>query len=98
MSPTDDAPATKKDITMLMTEIGKLYEANERWKDEILESSEQWKNEIIMANEKWKDEIKAHFDFVAENIKYDFKGAFKDKVEQHEDRLVRLEEHVGTTA
>jgi hypothetical protein len=42
--------------------------------------------------------LKEHFDFVAENIKHDFQGAFKDKLEQHEDRIVRLEEHAGLVA
>lgn len=81
----DQAPATKKDIKMLMDQIGKLYDANEGWKDEILE-----------ANEKWKDELKEHFDTIAENIHHDMlKGALNDKVEQCKDRIVRLEQHVG---
>lgn len=29
------APATKEDIALLMEQIGKLYDANEQWKDEI---------------------------------------------------------------
>lgn len=29
------APATKADIHMMMGEIGKLYDANERWKEEV---------------------------------------------------------------
>ena len=34
---TDDkqAPATKQDMAMLMDELGKLYDVNERWKDEL---------------------------------------------------------------
>jgi predicted nucleic acid-binding Zn-ribbon protein len=86
--PDDSAPATKNDIAMLMDEIGKLYDANEKWKDEILE-----------ANEKWKDELKKHFDVIAENIHHDMlKGALNDKVEQHEDRIQNLEQHTGLIA
>lgn len=70
------APATKADIAALMDQIGKLYDANEGWKEEVLR----------------------HFDVVAEQIKHDFNGAFSDKVEQHEERLLRLEEHVGLAA
>ncbi|OGJ58141.1 hypothetical protein A3H22_00080 [Candidatus Peribacteria bacterium RIFCSPLOWO2_12_FULL_55_15] len=36
-----------------------------------------------------------HFNVVAENLVHDFKGIFKDRLEQHEDRIVRLEQHVG---
>lgn len=31
------APATKADIQMLMEQIGMLYDANQRWKSEIME-------------------------------------------------------------
>lgn len=82
------APATKQDVRLLMDEIGKLYRANERWKDEILD-----------ADEKWKEELKQHFDVIAENIKYDFlHGALPDKIQNHENRLVRLEDRVGIVA
>lgn len=40
-------------------------------------------------------DIKRHFDVVAENMLYDFKGAFKDKLSVHDDRLDRLEVHTG---
>ena len=33
----DQTPATKADITALMDSIGKLYDANERWKEELKE-------------------------------------------------------------
>lgn len=83
--PTDgSALATKDDIRLLMEEIGKLYAANERWKGELEE-------QIAVSETRMKD----HFDLVAENIRHDFNGAFGDKIEQHEDRLVRLERHAG---
>ena len=73
---------------MLMDELGKLYQANERWKDEILD-----------ANEKWKEELKQHFDVIAENIRHDLlKGALHDKIEQHDDRILHLEQHAGLAA
>ena len=71
--PLADAPATKADIRMLMVEIGKLYDANQRW----------------------KDELKGHFDLAVENIRTDLVGANKDKIENHEHRLGRLEKHTG---
>lgn len=42
--------------------------------------------------------VKDHFDVVAENIKHDFQAAFHDKLEQHEDRLVRVERKTGIAA
>ena len=67
-----------------MEEIGKLYDANERWK-----------NEILTANARWKEEILTHFDLVAETMRYDLLGAHKDRIENHEDRIRRLERHAG---
>jgi hypothetical protein len=67
------APATKQDIQLLMTAIGKLYDANEQW----------------------KEELKHHFDLTAETIRQDVQGANKDRIEDHENRIVRLEEHTG---
>ncbi len=85
MPKTDDnSPATKGDITILMESIGKLYDANAGWKDEILE-----------ANEKWKDEIIRHFDVVAENMKVDYQGIFKDRTEQHTEDIAGLKKRVS---
>lgn len=46
----------------------------------------------------WKKEIIHEFHVVAEDIKHDFKGAFKGKLEQHDDRILCLEQHVGLAA
>ena len=71
--------------------IGQLHQANER----LYQANERWKNEILDANKEWKEEIKHHFEFVAENLLHDFRGAKQDKIEQHEDRIARLERHAG---
>ena len=76
--------ATKTDIAMLMSEIGKLYDANHRWKDEItrqIGDSEQ--------------RTKRHFDLAVEHIRAELLGARKDAIENQADRIVRLEQHVG---
>jgi len=39
--------------------------------------------------------IMRHFDVVSENLAYDFRGAFTDKLSMHDDRLNRLEMHTG---
>ena len=59
---TDDtALATKADITGLMEHIDgsikSLYDATERWKDEMLSANKGWKDEILSATELWKDDI-----------------------------------------
>ncbi len=95
MTRDDTAPATKQDIRLLMDEIGKLYAANERWKDELADRTESWTVEMSERMEAWKGEVKEHFDVVAENIRHDFRGAFSDKLDQHEGRLLRLERQAG---
>lgn len=73
--------ATKKDIELLMEQMGSYYEKTER---RIGQSEER---------------MKQYFDVVAENIKHDFlHGAIPDKMEQHEDRIIRLEQSVGLAA
>lgn len=44
----------------------------------------------------WKKEIIHEFHIVEENIRHDLlKGALNDKIAQHEDRIIRIEQHVG---
>jgi hypothetical protein len=71
-----------------MDEIGRLYAATERWKDEIIGQVD----ERIAASE---GRVTRHFDVVAETIRHDFRGAFSDKLDQHEDQLLRLERQAG---
>lgn len=93
------APATKADVGLIMNEIGKLYMANEQWKDEL--------HEYI--DEK-AQEAKDHFDVVAENIKHDLWGihpsatlraspdkisVLNDRSKNHEERLVVVERQLA---
>lgn len=81
MQRDDTAPATKKDIEQFVEHIQSLIaNMEERMEERITKEGE---------------ETRRHFDVVAENIKHDFQGAFHDKLEQHEDRIVRLEGRVG---
>ena len=44
----------------------------------------------------FQKEIKHYFDIIAENIRHDLvRGALNDKVQQHEDRILRLEKHAA---
>lgn len=73
----DTTPATKADIQMLMDSIGKLYDANERWKDEVM------------------SDVKRHFDVVVEQIRHDLKGANREAIEVHKDRTNDHETRIG---
>ncbi len=61
MPKASQAPATKADIKLLMGEIGKLYGANERWKNELKQhfdlAVENISAELKGAN---KDKIESH--------------------------------------
>jgi archaellum component FlaC len=45
--------------------------------------------------EVWKEEVKEHFNLVAENLRYDLVGIYKDRTEDHEHRIKRLERKTG---
>ncbi len=68
-------------------------------KKDIKELREELKKDIKELKEKNLSDMERrlvqHFNVVAENLVYDFKGVFKDRLEQHEDRIVRLEHHTG---
>lgn len=72
---------------MLMKEIGKLYDAQDGWKQEILRQQKRWKDDIIR-----------HFDVTAENMRHDLLGANRDEIEAVKDRVTRLERHTGLVA
>lgn len=72
------APATKEDIGLIMNEIGKLYMANEQWKNDLEESIE-----------KKAEETKQHFDVVAENLHANMLGAHTDKISVIDDRSLQ---------
>jgi predicted methyltransferase len=91
MTTDPNAPATKEDIRLLMDELGRLYAANERWKDDIIGQVD----ERIVASE---ERVTGYFDVVAETIRHDFRGAFSDKLDQHEDRIIRVERQAGLRA
>lgn len=89
------APATKADIALLMQEMGKLYDANYRWKEELKEYVTRWKIEMMEKMDKWKDDLHRHFDVVAEDMRHDVFGINNDRFEVHEDRIRRLERKAG---
>ena len=96
--PNDSVPATKSDIKLLMAELGKLYDATERWKDELADKSQR--QQVLSVSE-----MKQHFDLTVEQIRYDLLAAnreqielLRDRSEGHENRITRLEQHAGYVA
>lgn len=88
MAAQNQSPATKEDICLLMEQMGKYYDQTDKNIGELRQDMTAWKKEIIH-----------EFYVVAENIRHDLlKGALHDKIEQHEDRIIRLEQHVGLAA
>lgn len=43
-------------------------------------------------------DLMRYFKVVAEDLTHDYRGIFKDRLEQHDDRIVRLEQHTGLRA
>lgn len=85
----DHTPATKKDLRDLEWRIAATIDAQ-------LEQSEGRIDAKMSAKlEELESRLTRHFTLVAENLVHDFQGIFKDRLEQHEDRLTRLEQHTG---
>ena len=103
-SDNTQSPATKQDIAMLMEEIGKLYDANQRWKDEIIQktvSKQEWRVELDALRLEMKAQNSKMFDefrLVAEDLRHELFGITKDRLEGHEERIVRLERHTKLVA
>ena len=87
MGDRSQSPATKEDVKGIMEYLVR--------NDARTSSLEKKMDVLEKKMERDKKEIIHEFHVVAEDIKHDFKGAFHDKLEQHEDRIVRLEQNMG---
>ena len=91
--PTDNlqAAATKEDLRSFMdqisTQIDGLYQADERWKDEIISRVDSKIHEV-----------EHHLLVAMEALRSDVQAMYNDKLSQHEDRIGRLEKHAGFVA
>ena len=91
MSDDVQVPATKADIQMLMEQMGKLYDASEQWKEEVITTLDERIDGKIGQSE---ERMKHYFDLTVETIRHDLLSANKDRIENHEDRLRRLERKI----
>jgi hypothetical protein len=84
----DSSPATKADIKGFVEHVDatikELYDANERWKDEILN---EVKRHFDVAVEDIRHDL--------EGANRDEIDVLKDSKRDHEKRITRLEQNVG---
>lgn len=90
--------STKKDLQELRAETRNDLQATEK------KLTQSFSRDLQATESRLKNDMQAmetrlmqHFNVVAENLVHDFHGVFKDRLEQHEDRIVRLEQHAGLT-
>ena len=83
----DFVQANKKDmkdfVQLIMNQIDALYEANQKWKDEIMNHFD------VVAENMHHDLLGAHKDKI---------GVLSDRSEKHEKRIAKLEQHTGLIA
>jgi len=84
MTNDKDTAASKEDIRGLMEQMGIYYARTEEQLAGMKEEMAEWKEDVIH-----------QFKVIAEDLRHDLIGTHKDKVEDHEDRLFRLERHTG---
>lgn len=83
-----DVSTLKQDVQDLKVDVRGLYEFSARNELQLHELRQE-----VSAS---KEEVKRHFDVVAENIRHDFQhGAIPDRLQQHETRITRLEQHAA---
>ncbi len=94
MKKDDHKPATKKDLR----ELGAANKKDLR-NLEIATKKDihQLRREMATKKDlkKFKNEIVHEFKIIAENLQHDYEGIFKDRTEQHGDRIRCLEEYTG---
>lgn len=97
MTNDDKAAATKQDIQLLMLQMTEF-------RDDVIELREgvtelrKGMTDSRRENRQWKKDIIGEFHIFTGQLLHDFRGAFGDRVSQHEDRINRLERHTGLLA
>jgi hypothetical protein len=97
------APATKADIallkadvTLVMNEVRKLYDATERWKNEIVDELDaRIEHQFDKHFGRKMGEIKYYFDIAVENIRYDLVHANREEIEVLKDRSKNHERRIA---
>jgi hypothetical protein len=82
--------ATKKDLESFATK-----KDMEAMVHEAMNHSAELAAEIEQRAIEREEKAQSYFLALAENLKADFRAMHSDKISQREDRIIRLEEHVG---
>lgn len=91
MTKASSAPATKQDLHLLQQDFHLLREGVDQFKTDVMQSFQELREDMRT----WKSEVIHEFHVVAEDMRHDAFGIQKDRLENHEDRIVRLEHHAG---
>jgi hypothetical protein len=81
-------PATKRDVSLIIDQ--KMAQMMTQMMDQI----GTYYDNVYQANERWKEEIIHEFHIVKEDMRHDYLGTHKDRIENHENRLKRVETHL----
>jgi len=92
MKGDDTAPATKADLALLKEDLNGLRADF----DGLKEDMRLWKAEIQEFVRTEAEATRRYFDVVAERLHHDFLGIFKDRTEQHSDKLHDHERRLTT--
>ena len=106
MKKDDTSSATKKDIGMLMETMAKVFDevhgVKQQLNQEIQDSEKRVKEELKIEIHDTERRMMDHTGFLMENFRADFLGTKSDQVSVHQDRLedhdrriVRLEQKVA---
>ena len=109
MPKTSPSAATKADVRMLQQDIRKLEQRVdariERMERRIGDKMEKLDQRVDTRMQQMEQRIMSRFDVLMENLVHDFRGAHKDKIEIHQDKLKnhdaridRLERQAGLVA
>jgi len=99
--PDPDSAATNADLQLVQAAVRDV-QADVRFLTEqfaaLLERVDRVDQKVDDLREDmagWKDEMVRGFQVIAEDLRHDLIGAHKDTMSSHEDRILKLEHHVG---
>lgn len=84
--------ATKDDLIQLENRLDKKFDAKFEAFEKRMVAFMDTKMDTL------EQRMYRHFHVIAEDLIHDFRGAHKDKISQHEDRILVLEKRVGIKA
>ncbi len=81
------APATKQDFQMVLSELGKLYRVMEGWKTGISGEMQVWKSEISGEMQTFKSEMRAEVDSFRTEVR-GWKEEIRTEMKDWKDEII----------